>query len=219
MWTASTGKCLSGDLILCSRIEITGSGDVVHTGEPERTLLRPGQELIVTKWIALDGTAKIANAYEKELKERFPASLVDAAKRFADLRHVIDETRVADRFGDCARQELSRGGIFTALWETAEQAKVGLEIDLRKIPIRQETVELCEYFDVNPYYLRSGGSLLIGTEQAGTLTEALAEAGIRAAVIGRVTSGKQRLIHNGENVSYLNRPQTDEWERRLQNRV
>lgn len=191
----------------------------MHTGEPERTLLRPGQELIVTKWIALDGTAKIANVYEKELKKRFPASLVDLAKRFADLRCVSDETRIADCFADCARQELSRGGIFTALWETAEQSRVGLEIDLRKIPIRQETVELCEYFDVNPYYLCSEGSLLIGTEQSGMLTEALAEAGIPAAVIGRVTSGKQRLIHNGENVSYLNRPQTDEWERRLQNRV
>ncbi len=169
----------------------------------------------MTKWIALDGTAKIARTYEKELKERFPASLVDAAKRFAKFRSVTDETRIAARFGPCATRELSQGGIFNALWEMAERAKVGLEIDLRKIPIRQETVEICEYFDVNPYYLHSEGSLLAGTDQPGALTEALAEAGIPAAVIGRVTPGRQRLIYNGENVSYLNRPQTDEWERRF----
>ena len=33
---------------------------------------------------------------------------------------------------------------------------VGLEIDLKKIPIRQETIEICEFFDLNPYKLLSG---------------------------------------------------------------
>lgn len=192
----------------------------LDTGEKTRCegcrteeLLRPGQALIVTRWIALAGTAAIAGKYEEELKRRFPFSLVDAAKRFADGGSVSEEKQIAARFGACALQELSRGGILAALWKTAERAKVGLEIDLRRIPIRQETVELCEYFDVNPYYLRSEGSLLIGTDQAWAMTEAFMEAGIPATVIGCVTSGRKRLIRNGEGTGYLNRPQQDEWER------
>lgn len=61
--------------------------------------------------------------------------------------------------------DLSQGGIFTALWEMAERAGVGLEVDLKRIPVKQETIELCEYFDINPYNLYSAGALLIGTDR------------------------------------------------------
>ena len=200
---------MSADPARRSAIRLQESGDTVHTGKHPEALFRPGQELIVTKWIALAGTAKIAGAYEKELRQCFPASLVEAAKRFADCRRVSDEIPIASRFGTCALRELSQGGILGALWEMAEQAKVGLEVDLRKIPIRQETVEICEYFDVNPYYL------CIGTDHAGALTEELREAGIPSALIGHTTTGRKKLIRNGENVSYLNRPQPDELYRRF----
>ncbi len=178
-------------------------------------LLRPGQALVVTRWIALGGTALIADRYEEELKKRFPLSLVDAAKRFSDRSNVYKETQIVTRFGGCALYGLSQGGILGALWEAAEQAKVGLKIDLRRIPIRQETVEICEYFDVNPYYLYSAGSLLIGTDHVGELTEAFSRVGIPVTVIGRVTSGRKRILRNGEKESYLNRPQLDEWYRRF----
>ncbi len=178
-------------------------------------MMRTGQALIVTGWIALGGTALIADRYEEELKKRFPFSLVDAAKRFSDSCSVRKETQIAIRFGGCALYELSKGGILGALWEAAEQAKVGLEVDLRRIPIRQETVEICEYFDVNPYYLYSAGSLLIGTDHAGELTETFLGVGIPAAVIGHVTPDRKRIIRNREKISYLNRPQPDEWCRRF----
>lgn len=187
----------------------------MHTETLSGAPLRPGQELIVTKWIALAGTAAIASVYEEELKKRYPASLVNAAKHFADSRRISGEMQTAARFGTRALQELSQGGIFGALWEMAERADVGLEINLKRIPIRQETVELCEYFDVNPYRLYSAGSLLIGTDQAEALAAALIDDGIPAAVIGHVTSGKRRIIRNGENISFLNRPGQDEWERRF----
>ena len=50
------------------------------------------------------------------------------------------------------------------LWEVAEGANVGLEADLKKIPIRQETVEICEVFHLNPYHIMSSGSVLAVTE-------------------------------------------------------
>ncbi|MCD8022849.1 MAG: hypothetical protein LUF30_07730 [Lachnospiraceae bacterium] len=92
----------------------------------------------------------------------------------------------------------------------AEPAGVGLEVDLRKIPVQQETIEICEYFDVNPYYLYSAGALLVGTEQAEALIAHLREIGIPAFVIGRVTDQNDRVIWNGENRRYLDRPKQDE---------
>ena len=98
----------------------------------------------------------------------------------------------------------------------ADQSGVGLEVDLKKIPVRQETIEICEYFDVNPYYLYSAGSLLVGTEHGEALVSHLAAQGIFAAVIGRATGGKDRVIRNGEECRYLDRPKQDEWYRRLE---
>ena len=49
--------------------------------------------------------------------------------------------------------DITEGGVFGAFWEMASGAGVGLEVDLKKIPIRQETVEICNYFGVNPYQI------------------------------------------------------------------
>lgn len=57
--------------------------------------------------------------------------------------------------------DVTEGGIFGALWEMAEASGVGLDIDLKKIPIRQETIEICEVYDINPYLLISSGAMLI----------------------------------------------------------
>ena len=60
--------------------------------------------------------------------------------------------------GVSAMHDVTEGGVFGALWEMAEASGVGLEIDLKKIPIRQETIEICEFFNLNPYQLISSGS-------------------------------------------------------------
>lgn len=180
-------------------------------------ILHPGQELVMTKWIALAGTAALASRYQKELYGRYPFTLIDRAKEFEKLICMAEEARAISHFGSCAVHHLGEGGIFTALWEMAERAGVGLEVDVKKIPVKQETVEITEYFDINPYYLYSAGALLIGTEHAEALVAELAAKGIPAAVIGRVTDGKERVILNGEDRRYLDRPQQEEWYRKLQN--
>lgn len=178
-----------------------------------RRPLRPGDTLVLTKWIALGGTAALALNYEDKLKGRYPFSLIDRAKEFEKLMSVAQEARAINHFGTAAVHDLSQGGVFGALWEMAEHAGVGLEVDLKKIPVRQETVEICEYFDVNPYELYSAGSLLVGVEHGESLVRELARCSVPAAVIGRVTEEKGRVILNGEDCRYLDRPKRDEWYR------
>ncbi|MCC8100904.1 MAG: hypothetical protein LIP11_01105 [Clostridiales bacterium] len=172
--------------------------------------LRPGGELVVTRQIALSGTAALARAYENELCGRFPFWLVDQAKDFDRFMSVAETARAAYQFGADTVYDVAQGGIFNALWELAEQAGVGLDVDLRRIPVNQETIEICEYFDLNPYYLYSAGCLLIGTEHAEALVGALHETGVPAAVIGRTTNQNERILWNGENRRFLERPKQDE---------
>lgn len=112
--------------------------------------------------------------------------------------------------GISAMHDITEGGIFGALWEMASGADLGVEIDLKKIPIRQETVEVCEFFNVNPYLIMSSGSMLIATKDGNGLVRRLEAAGIHAAVIGRTNNSNDRIIRNGEDVRYLDKPQTDE---------
>ena len=87
---------------------------------------------------------------------------------------------------------------------------MGLDIDLKSIPIRQETVEVCEALGLNPYILMSSGSMLISTRDGHGLVRELSKAGIHAAVVGKATQGNDRILRNGEDTRYLDKPQSDE---------
>ncbi len=171
---------------------------------------RPGMDVIVTKWIGLEGTSIIAKEKETELLTRYPKALVDEAKAFDRYLSVLPEAATAVKSGVSAMHDVTEGGIFGALWEMAESAGVGLEIDLKKIPIRQETVEVCEFFDVNPYELISSGSMLMAAADGNGLVRALETEGIHAVCIGKVTQGNDRMIVSGEERRFLEPPKTDE---------
>lgn len=191
-------------------VSVTGVGRIAPGEMVTTSGLKPGQDLVVTKWIGLEGTSILAAEKEKELLAKLPAELVETARAFGKMLSVVPDGRVAMEIGVSAMHDVTEGGIFGALWEMAAASGVGLEVDLRKIPIRQETIEVCEVFDINPYMLISSGAMLIGTDHGSQLVEALKRAGIHGAVVGRATKGNDRVIINGEERRFLEPPKTDE---------
>ncbi len=127
-----------------------------------------------------------------------------------DYLSIIPEAAVAGRYGATAMHNVSEGGIFGALWEMMDGAGTGMVIDLKSIPIRQETVEICEFFDLNPYQLLSGGALLITADKGQELVKELQKEGIPATIIGKTTAGKDRVIRNEEEERFLDLPKMDE---------
>ena len=105
--------------------------------------------------------------------------------------------------GVSAMQAVREGGVFGGLWQLAKANGVGLVIDLKQIPVKQETIEVCEFYDVNPYELLSGGSMLMITQGGTRLVSQLAEQGISAAVIGRTTDNNDRILVNDEEKRFL----------------
>lgn len=102
------------------------------------------------------------------------------------------------------------GGILTAIWNLTGAYETGVEFYLRQIPIRQETVEVCERLELNPYRLYSQGCILLTAENGGQLVRVLAEKNIPAQVIGRVNKGIAREMVVQEGRGFLERPQPDE---------
>ena len=169
-----------------------------------------GDDIIVTKWIGLEGTSIIAKEKEQELLSRYPAQLVEAAKNFDKYLSVLPEAASAVKSGVSAMHDVTEGGIFGALWEMAEASGVGLEIDLKKIPVKQETIEVCEFFGINPYELISSGSMLMAAPDGNTLVRELEKQGIHAVVVGKAVAGNDRVLMNDDETRFLEPPKTDE---------
>lgn len=178
--------------------------------EPDMRPIRAGQDVIISKWIGIEGTVRLAREHKQELITRYPIGMIDDAIGFESYLSVVPDAAIAIKSGVCAMHDASWGGIFAALWEMADSAGVGLEIDLKKIPIRQETIEICEFYDLNPYELLSGGSLLMTSEDGTGLVRELEKAGIPAVIVGKTTSGNDRVILNEEERRFLEPPKTDQ---------
>lgn len=177
----------------------------------------PGMDIIVTKWIGIEGSAILAKEKEQELLSRFSAPFVEKVKKLDRYLSVLPEAKIASAAGVAAMHDVTEGGIFGAFWEMAEASGVGLEIDLKKIPIRQETVEVCEFFGINPYELISSGSMLMASADGNHLVRELEKAGIPAAVVGKATAGNDRILWNEDEKRFLEPPKADELYKVLRN--
>ena len=182
VWTASAGAALSA---------------------------RAGQQIVMTKWAGLAGTVRLEKTYREALLKRYPAQLLDDVAQLEQHFSILPEAAVAGKSGVGLACAVSEGGVFHALWTLAEQAGTGLEVSLKKIPIRQETVEICNELDVNPYELSGNGSLLFVTDQGEMLAEQLQQQKIPAAVIGFLSADNDRVIVNGEERRFLEPANTD----------
>ena len=192
-------------------ISVTAFGYRLEAAERvSRGLPAAGQAVVMTKWMGLEGTAVLAQEREAELLERYPFSITTAAKGFEKYLQVLPEAATALKSGATAMHDMRNGGVFGGLYELAGRLGVGLSIDLKKIPVKQETIDICEFIDLNPYGLLSGGSLLIVAEDGDGMVKALQEAGIPAAVIGRTTDNNDKVLHNGEEIRFLEPARPDE---------
>ncbi len=191
-------------------ITTTGIGKVKKDKLVTTSGAHPGDDVVVTKWIGLEGTSIIAKEKESEISKRFPPAFIETAKGFSEYLSVVEDAKIATSVGVSAMHDVTEGGIFGALWEIAAASGCGLEIELLDIPVKQETVEICELFGINPYGLISSGSMLITAPNGSDIVRQLKKAGINAAVIGKVTKGNDRLIINGDEKRFLEPPASDE---------
>lgn len=151
-----------------------------------------GDSIVVTKGIALEGTAVLArDGEEKLLKAGVSAGTVARAKEFLhhpgisvvkDARAALASVRVH------SLHDPTEGGILTGLWEIAKASGLGLSVEEGSIPVMLETAEICEALGLDPLGLLASGALLITlpAEDVPPLFKALEEEGIEAFEIGRM---------------------------------
>ena len=171
---------------------------------------KPGQDIVLLKWIGLEGTLRVMREKQAELEKRFVHTFLNKLNTMEGQLFSEEAIGLAVQHGASAIHQITEGGILAALWEVAEASDVGVEVELKQMSIRQETVEICEFCHMNPYQLTSAGSLLVITDSGEELVQKCEDAGVQAVVLGRTTADNARVILSGEERRFLDRPATDE---------
>lgn len=172
-------------------------------------VLENGDDLIVAGVVGIAGTQILIKNEREALLQYFSDGFLWNTARILEKCRV---TEIPDTLqGEIhARYDLGTGGVLSGMWKMAEAFGTGLHADLRKIPIRQETIEICERLDVNPYKLLSEGAVLLGCTDGEKAVQEFLHQQIPAAVIGKTAAGNDRLLYSGELTRYLERPSQDE---------
>lgn len=210
-----------GVQVLCAKAEVspavtkavvsmTGVG-VYRKGNLLRSSMgKAGQDIILLKWIGLEGMFRVMREKEEDLKKRFVHTFLNRVPQLERELFSEEEIFLARDYGASAMHQITDGGILGALWELAEASEIGMNVDLKQMSIRQETVEICEFCHLNPYQLTSAGSVLIIAERGEELVSRYEEFGIKATLLGKTTADAARVIVNGEEKRFLDRPAPDE---------
>ena len=177
--------------------------------------IRPGDFIVATKWIGIEGALEIINHKRDELIKRFSPSFMEYFKDYEASLSTEKECGCGDSFMIKETICAAEGGIFKALGELAKIAGRGLEVDIKKIPVRQEVIEICNFFDISPYEMNSEGMVLMVLKEPEALVEYLKNEGVPAAVIGKIRDDNDKLILNGEAVRYLDKIKQDSVEKIL----
>jgi hydrogenase maturation factor len=190
-------------------ISTTAVGKVLKDRIVKTSGAQIGDDVIMTKWAGLEGTAIIAADKEKQLEGRLSDEEIETAKSFVRHISVVEEGVTAGSFGATSMHDVTEGGILGAAWEVAESSLKGVDIFIEKIPVHEITRKLCKIFDIDPYRLISSGSMLITAKNGEELVRILEEKGIPAAIIGKITEQERSIIRNGERLP-LDPPDVDE---------
>ena len=174
-----------------------------------RGIFAPGQDLVVAGAIAKKGARAAVDKKQEVLEARFSALFM------RNLRAALDEklnltSEMMMSAGATEWEYIEEGGILAALWNISGAYEQGITFSLLKFPVKQEIIEVCELLDLNPYRLWSGECVLLAADHGEDMVQALAEHGIRAAVIGKVEKGIARKMTGVGGTGYLERPQPDE---------
>ena len=200
--------CRSSGISFCGgHTEITGGlsrpiaigamlGEIKDSGRVYLAPAREGDEIILVKGIAIEGTAILAGEKRKVLRKKFGNSFIKRASLYlkAPGISVLKEAEIAWQSGGVkAMHDPTEAGLSGGLYELSLRLKIGMEIAREAICILPECEELSSYFGLNPLGLISSGALLVvvAKGKGNKLVAAYRRKGILAAIIGQLTKKRK----------------------------
>lgn len=174
---------------------------------------RPGDLLLLTKGVPIEGTSILAREFSHRL-QGLPTEVMARARGFLHkpgISVVAEALAAADAGGVTAMHDPTEGGLAGGLWELAQAAGVSLEVDPGAVPILPEGRLLCRHLGLDPLATIASGALLLAVDerQAGTVSRAIEAVGVSVTQIGCVRRGSGVAMRTAAGLQTLPWPDRD----------
>jgi len=168
-----------------------------------------GSSIIMCGYAGMLGTDMLIQKNAELISERFGNYFSDgfvfgnSEYSVSASAQVVRELRAGEQGPDKPSvayiHDISCGGVYAALWQLGKYLDCGFVVNNDSIAIKQETIEICEALDKNPYLIDGTGALLIVSNDAEVVLQALQENGIVTKMIGRINKNGERCVAFGED--------------------
>ena len=170
---------------------------------------QPGDDIVMTKDAAIEGTYIIACEHEGRLSGLLSGEELDAARQMGDMLSVLQDGIIGAQCGATAMHDVTEGGIFGAVYEMCDASGCGCCLYQDDIPVCDVTRKICDAMGINVYRLIGSGSMVITTPDSAQMIEVLSKSGIKGSVIGRITAEGRHVLFGGQSCD-LAPPEKDE---------
>ncbi|OIP28190.1 MAG: AIR synthase [Chloroflexi bacterium CG_4_10_14_0_8_um_filter_46_9] len=214
MWNTIHQECDKlGISIICghtARYEnchypMVGGATVISVGEKDEyvtpKLARVGDKIIITKGPAIEATGIFATMFPKLIEERFGFEFSQKAQQIFYKMSVVEDALTAVSVGVreegvSAMHDATECGIWGGLYEIAQAAGLGTQIEKERIVMEDCVQEICEVFGIDPYVSISEGTLIIACREhkAPEVVKALSQKGIKSSVVGELTKPEEGMV-------------------------
>jgi hydrogenase maturation factor len=179
-------------------------GEVGKKGIVTAAGARVGDDIIVTKGIALEAASILAREKAAELEKVFGKRLIAKCRNFVKRPgiSVMKDAGIALKTGRVhAMHDPTEGGLSMGLHELAIASGVGMVVYKDRIPVIPESRKVLEHFGLDPLGAIASGSLLISLDKGDTkkVVRAFEKAGISASHIGWVRPKREgvKMVEKG----------------------
>jgi hydrogenase expression/formation protein HypE len=161
---------------------------------------RPGDAILLSKGIAVEGASILARECEDLLAARgVPRAVCERARDFLHRPGISVQPDAAAAVASVhihAMHDPTEGGLATGLLEVALAAGAGLRIQRAAIRVLPECQAICDALGLDPLGVIASGALVATcpAEEADRLLGAWSACGITGSRIGEVTTPEQGCI-------------------------
>ena len=184
---------------------MVGGATVIGVGEMDEyvtpALARVGDKIIITKGPAIEASGIFATMFPQLLEKEFGPGFSQRAQQIFYKMSVVEDAMTAVSVGVrdngiSAMHDATECGIWGGLYELAQAAGLGAKIEKELIVVEEGVLEICQYFNIDPYASISEGTLIISCrpDKAREVVNALAGKNIKASIVGELTEPEKGMI-------------------------
>jgi len=201
---------LSRPLVAVTALGTLVDREPIYTGGAQH-----GDRILVTKGLALEGTAILAEDFKDVARELgLTQTELEEARTLIEQVSVVPEALALVEHGTTAIRNVTRGGLLETLLETAHLSQVQLKVEVSRLPINPIVTRFAQLFQFDPISIISSGTLVatIPPSQSRIVSQALDAIGIPFSFVGEVLEGFGVELHEaGEVIRHTEiQPEKDE---------